>query len=128
MCDSSFSADFFNNVAAVAVVLLFTKVVTHRSRKEESTQQDKRRLAALHVVAVLSAAVAVGFSLLATGVCWKDPWIHIAAVSALVITSAILLTDIVIEEFPKCWPRRLILWRRSESKSRPSELGSVTAP
>jgi len=30
---ATFTADFYNNVAAIAVVLLFTKVVAHRSRK-----------------------------------------------------------------------------------------------
>ena len=66
MCDSSFSADFFNNVAAVAVVLIFTKVLTHRSRKAKNAANDTPLLSQLHVGAVVLAVVAVGISLLNT--------------------------------------------------------------
>ena len=52
-------ADFFNNVAAVAVVLMFAKVVSHRSRKADYNPKWAKRLAHAHVAAVLLAVAAV---------------------------------------------------------------------
>jgi hypothetical protein len=95
MCDSNLNADFFNNVAAVAVVLIFTKVVTNRARK---AKRDTRWLARLHVGAVVSATAAVGLSLWATGSGQRSPCIAIAAAVALALTAALLIADIVIEE------------------------------
>lgn len=108
MCDSSFSADFFNNVAAVAVVLIFAKVVTNRSRKAKNAANEKWGLAVLHVSAVVSAAAAVGLSLWATGVCQRSSCIEIAAAAALGITAVFLIVDIVIGELPESWLRRSI--------------------
>jgi hypothetical protein len=98
MCDSSFSADFFNNVAAVAVVLIFTKVLTHRSRKAKNAANDTPLLSQLHVGAVVLAAVAVGISLWATGFCQTNTGMCIVAASALGLTGLLLIFDVVIEE------------------------------
>jgi hypothetical protein len=48
--NSDFQADFFNNIAAIAIVLLFAKVVTHRTRKGSSARGS---LALLHLVSMI---------------------------------------------------------------------------
>ena len=63
---SQFTADFFNNAAAVAVVLVFTKVVTHRSRQAKWGAKGTNTIAVLHILAVLSAVVTVVVCLRAT--------------------------------------------------------------
>jgi hypothetical protein len=63
---SGTAPDFFNNAASIAVVLLFTKVVSHRSRKAPRETQRAKALTAFHIIAVLSATIAVAASLVAT--------------------------------------------------------------
>ena len=52
--NTAFQPDFFNNAAAIAVVLLFTKVVTHRLRKV----RRMRWVDWLHGLAVMGSVVA----------------------------------------------------------------------
>ena len=59
--DQKFQADFFNNVAAVAIVLIFAKVIGHR-RLEKSS--PRRRF--WHGFAVVAASVAAGAAVLTT--------------------------------------------------------------
>ena len=66
MACPEFSPDFYNNVAAVAVVLMFAKVVTHRSRKAHHGPEWTSILAGFHIVAVLAAIVTVVVCLKAT--------------------------------------------------------------
>lgn len=93
-----FEPDFFNNVAAIAVVLVFTKIVIHRSPKA-NTPGWTRLLSVLHVVAVGSAAVAIVFCLRATDVAnetdrgWRTTvWVGVA------FAGVILLVDIIATE------------------------------
>jgi hypothetical protein len=59
------SSDFFNNVAAIAVVLMFAKIASHGLRKARG-KPGTHALAALHGIAVVAALVAVTASLIAT--------------------------------------------------------------
>src|ERR1700757_272464 len=95
--------DFFNNVAAIAVVLLFTKIVAHRSREVQPRAQSTQRktLAAFHVIAVLSAAVAAGASLIATDwqsatTCFRTAFRSVAW-SGVAAASIILVVDVIID-------------------------------
>jgi hypothetical protein len=93
-----FEPDFFNNVAAIAVVLVFTKIVVHRSKKTNA-QGWSRLLAVLHVVAVVSAAVALSFSLRATDIAIEtDRGWRTIVWSGIGLAGAILLVDIVAKE------------------------------
>ncbi|MCW2517021.1 MAG: hypothetical protein JWR11_6063 [Mycobacterium sp.] len=92
-----FVADFANNVAAVAVVLLFAKLVTHRSRKLRA-EDDPRIwiLFAVHVVAVVAAAAAVVLSLAA--VYRKCDALGDVAWWAAAVAGVILIIDVLIED------------------------------
>lgn len=90
-------ADFFNNVAAIAVVLMFIKVVSHRSR--ESRAKGTLTPAVLHVIALASAAVAIIASLIATYRQSATYGLPFFAGGALLLTGVILLADIIIGEF-----------------------------
>jgi hypothetical protein len=92
---NGFQPDFFNNIAAVAVVLMFTKVVMHRSRRGT---EAKGFLATLHVITVILAGAAIAVSLWATGICTMDRSLHQAAWILLVATGVGLLVDVFIED------------------------------
>lgn len=94
-CPDAFKPDFFNNIAAIAVVLMFTKVVMHRSRQGSG---GRRGLAVLHVGTVLSAGLAIVVSLRATDACGLDPCLHRAAWVFLAATAVGLLADLVVED------------------------------
>jgi hypothetical protein len=82
---------------------MFTKVVTHRSRRTPLREKTKQTLAVLHVLAVVSAAIAMLASLIATD--WPSAAdgpriaLRIAAWSELGFASAILIVDITIDAF-----------------------------
>lgn len=57
--------DFYNNVAAIAAVLMFAKLVTHRTRKA-TKYGSERRLAVVHTIGVATSAGAIVVSLIAT--------------------------------------------------------------
>jgi undecaprenyl pyrophosphate phosphatase UppP len=83
--------DFFNNVAAVAVVLMFTKIVTHRSRTDKPT--STRNVAAYHVATVIATACAIVVALIATEVQSQAIGFHILAWLALGVAGLILIID-----------------------------------
>jgi hypothetical protein len=93
-----YESDFFNNVAAIAVVLMFTKVVAHHVRKVPRDRTGTWWLAAFHVVAVGAAAVAVGAALVVTE--HESPSIagHVFAWLGLGVTALILILDIAVDE------------------------------
>ncbi len=93
--DSGFQPDFFNNIASVAVVLLFTKVVMHRTRRGIAA---KGCLATLHVITLLLAGAAIVISLWATGICTMDHCLHQAAWILLAAAGIGLSIDLVIED------------------------------
>jgi hypothetical protein len=101
---AEFAADFYNNVAAIAVVLMFTKVVAHRSRKVPRKTLGTWILAALHVTALVAATVAIVASLRATDEKSEGGY-HCLAWLGLVTVGAILVADIAIDEV--CAARRL---------------------
>jgi cytochrome c biogenesis factor len=90
---TKFTPDYFNNVAAIAVVLLFTKVVMHRWRRGSRAHLF---LALFHVAAVLAAGAAIVISLWATGTC--EDVSHPLAWVFLAFAGLGLLVDILIEE------------------------------
>jgi uncharacterized membrane protein YoaT (DUF817 family) len=95
----SFQPDFFNNVAAVAIVLIFAKVVVHRMRQRESraVRQSGRRNR-IHVFAVLAASVAGGASLWATE--RQSDWclFHWCAWIGLALASVIFVIEIIHDD------------------------------
>lgn len=97
---TAFTPDFYNNVAAIAVVLMFTKVVSHRTRKVDRTPNAIRWLARAHVLAVGAASAAVAISLAATDFKWTGVGIRVATWTALVMAGGLLIVDIVIDELP----------------------------
>jgi uncharacterized membrane protein len=119
MCDPNFNADFFNNVAAIAVVLIFTKVFTNRSRKATKPPNHPWLVSLLHVCAVVIAAVAIGISLWATGYRCSNAHREIAAAVILALTAGLLIADIVIEEFSPKWPPRWPLGKPGVSEKPP---------
>lgn len=70
-----YQPDFFNNVAAVAVVLMFTKVVVRRSRRNE--RREHYDLA--HGGAIVAALMAISASLWATETCSQAWILHLLA-------------------------------------------------
>ena len=106
--NGAFQPDFFNNAAAIAVVLLFTKVVTHRSRQI----RRKAWVNWLHLLAVLGAAAAVGASLWATEQCAVDDRLDWLAWGGLGVAGFALLLDIVLEDTKCKWLSRLATPRK----------------
>jgi hypothetical protein len=106
-----FSVDFYNNVAAIAVVLMFTKVVSHGLRRV----RGKSPGVVLHAVVVGGAIVATAAALVATFIGSHGWCLHIVAWTGIVIAAVGLIVDIVAEE-------------RSESQSKedPPPNGSPT--
>jgi hypothetical protein len=93
--NSDFQADFFNNIAAIAIVLLFAKVVTHRTRKGSSARGS---LALLHRVSMIGAGLAIAVSLWATDTRRVEPGFHTAAWWFLAAAGVGLLADTLIED------------------------------
>jgi hypothetical protein len=84
--------DFFNNIAAIAVVLLFTKVVTHRLRRGQSKSPGSIA-EACHVVTVLAATGAVVVALIATGLPCDAVGLYISAGVTLGVAGLLLILD-----------------------------------
>jgi len=84
-------ADFFNNVASIAIVLLFTKAVTHRVRQGEPKTQAGGTT--YHMVTVIAAAAAVVVSLVATAVHSEALWFYILSWATLGVAGLMLVFD-----------------------------------
>jgi hypothetical protein len=112
----TFQPDFFNNAAAIAVVLLFTKVVAHRSRKGPPSRWAE----GLHVIAVIGAAVATGAALWATHECSTYRVLDDAVWGGLAAAGIALLIDILCEDVS--WKRlsRLVPRQPIDSTDEPS--------
>jgi protein-S-isoprenylcysteine O-methyltransferase Ste14 len=93
MACSDFQPDFFNSVAAVAIVLIFAKVVAHRTQDKRGGPRSAR-----HVIVVLTVTVATGIALWATAVC-KDssPW-HWWAGGLLVVAVLVFVYEIIDDD------------------------------
>jgi uncharacterized membrane protein YhdT len=82
----------------VAVVLMFAKVVTHRSRKADYDARWTLILTCLHILAVLSSVTTVAFCLLATdGRSTTGPDWHNAAWASLILAGVILVFDVILD-------------------------------
>lgn len=103
-----FTADFFNNVAAVAMVLMATKVVAHRTGK---VTKGRRWRSVLHGCAVAAAVIAIGASLWATEWQKETTVLHVIAWMGLGGATVALLIDLFIEDV---WPH----WTAHETVSR----------
>ncbi|MEU6375931.1 hypothetical protein [Streptomyces sp. NPDC046909] len=97
---AGFEPDFYNNVVTVAVVLLFTKLVTHRSGKKRATYGGPWLWWVLHAVSTASAAAAVVVGLVA--VHYRDDSFgqRYAAWTLLGVSFAILVIDVLVEDLP----------------------------
>jgi hypothetical protein len=95
---SGFQPDFFNNIAAIAIVLMLTKVVMHRSRKRQWGESMTAVVVGLHVFTVLAAAVAVWISLAATDQRNTALEWHTYAWASLIAAAAGLFADVVVED------------------------------
>lgn len=94
----SFSADYFNNIAAVAVVVIFAKSITYRSKsKAAEVRQGKAILSPLvpHFAAQVCAAGAVVAALFATAQCFGPSWFQAVAAVLLSAAGVILAIDVV---------------------------------
>jgi undecaprenyl pyrophosphate phosphatase UppP len=95
--------DFFNNVAAIAVVLMFTKIVTHQSRKgkPDSTRTGKSdsigKRGAFHATMVIAAAGAIVVALIATEVHSEATAFYILAWVMLGVAGLVLIIDEIRE-------------------------------
>jgi hypothetical protein len=95
---AAYSADFFNNVAAVSMVLIFAKFVTHRSRSGPRSGRARRIAAGLHVVCVVAAVVSLVIALAATELQSDHMLLHVLAWVSLGIASAVLIGDVLWED------------------------------
>jgi hypothetical protein len=95
------TADFENNVTAIAVTLVFAKLVTHRLRLSNHAAGPWREkimegiAAALHSGAVLFGIVTVGLALYSTAQA-DPPNLRTAECVALIISAACVLGDTVL--------------------------------
>jgi steroid 5-alpha reductase family enzyme len=96
-CPSSFSPDFYNNVAAIAAVLMFTKVVAHRSRRAA----PRVRFVWLHTFAVFVTALVIGAALLATDRCSDSMCFRWIAWIGLGLAVVALVGDVLEEDFAR---------------------------
>lgn len=98
--NSDFQPDFFNNVAGVAVVLMFAKVVVRRTKRTEI----RARHDIAHGVAIAAALTAVTASLWATEICALGGWFHLAAWLGVGIAGIALWFDIWRDDIRKSGP------------------------
>ncbi len=111
--DQNFQADFFNNVAAIAVVLIFAKVYAHRSRhRGPHDAEPSAPRARFHGLAVTAAAVAAAVALLATEDATDRCIYHLLAGGGLVISGIILVGEILHDDLPAVKRRWLDLRQR----------------
>ena len=101
-----FQADFFNNIAAVAMVLIFAKVFAHRSRntKPQNGQPTPGRAnfrACCHGLAIAAAVVAVGAALWATEDGRDKCSFHWFAWGGLIVAGVVFVGEIFIDDV---WP------------------------
>lgn len=96
--------DFFNNIAAVAVVIMFTKAVTHRNRRR--TPRRPRALSICHVVGVCAAVASAVVALVATETGWNSLCFHVLAWATLTVAGAALLFDEYLEMRAATGPTR----------------------
>ena len=104
--DPNFEADFFTNVAAVAMVLIFAKVYTHRAhthgaKNGQPTRCRARFRSVCHGLAVLGAAAAAAAALWATEDGTDKPGFHYVAWVGLIVAGIAFVGEILIDDV---WP------------------------
>jgi hypothetical protein len=90
----AYSPEFYNNVAAIAVVFMFTKVVSHGLRKV----RGKSTGVFLHAAVIGGSLVAVTASLLATFIGSHGWFFYIFAWVGIAVAAFGLAFDIIVEE------------------------------
>lgn len=105
--------DFFNNVAAVAVVIMFTKAVTHRTRSRPPVRPVA--LSTWHVVGVCVAVASAVVALIATATGRDSEVFYVLAWATLMLAGATLIADEYLEM------RRVHATARSNQVSPPTE-------
>ena len=93
-----FTADFFNNVAAVSIVLLFAKIVSHRTRREPARSNTAIKM--LHAVCIVAAAVGLVVGLVATDIKSDSLALRVLAWVALAVAGLVLIVDLLAEDLP----------------------------
>ena len=106
---TQFAPDFFNNVAAIAVVLMFAKLVTHRSRRTHRTGAEVKWLLLLHLACLGAAGVAVVVSMIAVSTESTDEWLQRSGWIAVAVAGLIVIGDVAVED-----------WRQASADSKKS--------
>jgi hypothetical protein len=106
MGSADFAPDFFNNVAAIAVVLVFAKLVTHRSRVN-TTRSDRERiiLFSFHLLAVVAATVAALAAIIGLRGRSVSGVIDWLAWGGVAIAGLILVGDALVEDCRQAYRR-----------------------
>jgi len=90
------SADFFNDIVRVAIVIVFAKFVTHHNRHGPRTGD----IYGWHLASVGLSVLAVAIGL--AGAEFEndpDPWIHLVAAAAMTGGVVILLVDVLADDW-----------------------------
>ncbi len=91
--------DFFNNVAAVASVLIFAKVVSHRLHSRETQTSEQMPLRGFfHGLGVVAAVVAIGAALGATEAQADVCILHFFAWGGLIVAGIAFVGEILIDD------------------------------
>lgn len=94
MSCTEFQPDFYNNIAAVGVVLLFAKVVTRRA----SQAKHGDWLAVVHAAAVVAAGMAAAVAIWATEHCTQTQVWHTLSWIGVIVAATALLVDVLVDE------------------------------
>jgi hypothetical protein len=96
------TVDFLNNAAAVCVVVLFAKFVTHRTRPSGNPRQWH---IVLHLLCIAFAAFGLVTAL--NGAEAESDWwiLHAMVWAGTILAAGLLLTDVLSADVPQ-WPRR----------------------
>lgn len=121
----SFEPDFYNNVAAVSVVLMFTRIVAHGMRKARKADDNPGTGCAnfvlnfLHAVTVIAAVVGLAAALMATSRRKTDvSWIvhldlHCWSWAGLGVATVCMIGTLLVEaceDRSNCWCAQLRTW------------------
>jgi cytosine/uracil/thiamine/allantoin permease len=119
--ETAFTPDFFNSVASVAVVLMFAKFVTHRSRKPRHGRKGTGEVVLIgcHIAAVLAALIATVASLVAVDQQDVSPYWRLAGWWGLAIAGSLLVGDVLVEDFTSYKKHRPNEADRSSTTSAP---------
>jgi hypothetical protein len=90
------SADFFNDIITVAIIIVFAKFVTHHNRHGRRTAGTYWWHLASVVLSVLAVVMGLAGAEFETD---PDLWIHVVAVGAMAGGVVILLVDVLVDDW-----------------------------